>query len=136
MIRVVDYEPTHLANLSLRACHSGERPASISGSAVTFLMFDEPIAIFGWYFISPGVMQVWALLSDKVTQFKKSFHKQVGLIIEYAFEKWSLRRMQMSVRCDYQAGWKWAKALGFNCEGVMKRYGPAGQDCWLFARIV
>lgn len=136
MIRIVDYLPEHLEKIELRACHDGERPKSIPGQAVTFLSFDEPIAIIGGHMIAPGMMQAWALLSDKIIARKKSFHKQVKLFIEWALEHFSLRRIQISVRTSFPAGYKWAKALGFNCEGVMKRYGPAGQDCWLFARVV
>lgn len=135
MIDVVDFRPEHLQNIKLKACHEGERPDSIRGNAVTFLIGDEPIAIFGWYFISLGTLQVWSLLSDSVRKRPLSFHKSVKLLIAYAFEKHALNRMQMSVRTTNKEGWYWAKSLDFLCEGVMKRYGSGGSDCWLFARV-
>lgn len=135
MIKIVDYEPWHLERIQLKACHDGERPEQIRSNAVTFLLGDEPIAIFGWFFISASTVHVWALLSDSVAKRKKSFHKAVRELIAYSFEKHGLQRMQMSVRTTNRQGWDWARALGFQCEGVMRRYGPSGADCWLFARV-
>lgn len=135
MIDIVDYQPSHLENIVLKKCHDGERPKEIRGNAITFLIAGEPLAIFGWYLISPGVAQVWGLLSEKTQNHKKSFHKAVKLFLPYSIQKLEIRRMQISVRCHFHQGWRWAKKLGFNCEGVMKQYGPDGIDCWLFSRI-
>lgn len=135
MVDVVDYAPDHLERIVLKNVHDGERPKEIFGNAVTILIGEVPIAILGWYFISSGVVQAWALISEEVKKAPKIFHKTVKSLIGFSFEKYSLKRMQFSVRCDYPAGWKWAKALGFECEGIMKQYGAGGANCWLLARV-
>lgn len=135
MVEVVDYKPEHLEKIALKSCHEGERPNEIRGNALTLLGRGVPLAIFGWYFICPGVVQVWGLVSDEAAKAKKSFHNTVKLLISFAFERHPILRMQISVRTSYQTGWKWAKSLGFECEGVMKKYGPGGTDCWLFAKV-
>lgn len=134
MIKVVNYSSSHLERIKLKACHDGERPASINGTAVTFLLGDEPLAIIGWYFVTESVVQIWALLSDGISAVKKSFHKEVLALLRWAFLSHPVRRIQMSVRVGYSVGWRWAQSLGFTCEGVMKKYGPIGEDYWLFAR--
>lgn len=134
MIEVVNFKPEHLERIKLKACHDGERPEAIKGSAVTLLSGDSPLAIIGWHFVSKGVVQIWAFLSDEISSVKKSFHKEILSLIRWAFEGNPVQRIQMSVVVGYMAGWKWARSLGFVCEGVMKKYGPTGNDYWLFAR--
>lgn len=135
MLNIVRYEPEHLKAIELRECHLGERPAEIPGPAVTFLDQGAPVAILGWVFITDRVVQVWALLSDGITRKRLSFHRAVRNLIEFGFERNNLQRMQFSVKVGYMAGWHWARSLGFTCEGIMRRYGADGADCWLFARV-
>lgn len=132
-LTIVEYEPHHLATINLRSTQEPERPESISGNAFTFLLDGHPIAIIGWRLVSAGILQVWALLADRI-DCPVRLHRAVGHLIDHGFDVLSLRRMQMSVRCGFSAGWNWASMLGFNCEGVMSKYGPDGSAYWLFAR--
>lgn len=135
MLKIVDYQPEHLERIELRLSHEGERPKAIPGPAITFLDGDLPIAIFGWAFLSPKVVQLWGLLSEEVRSRKILFHKTVREFLIYAFEKYGLQRMQFSVRVGFKVGWDWARSLGFQCEGIMRAYGPEATDYWLFARV-
>jgi hypothetical protein len=135
MIEIVDYKPEHLAGIVLRECHDGERPVEIRGHAITVMSDGTPLAIIGWHFITPFVIQSWGLLSRDVSAKRFSFHKTMKLFLDWAFEEHKLQRAQISVRVGYKAGWDWAKSLGFGCEAVMKKYGPDGSDYWLFARV-
>ena len=134
MLDFVDFIPDHLERIKIRSAQDGERPKSIRGPAVTILSDGEPLAIFGWYFICPGVVQIWAFVSEGVSEHKKSFHKACKAFLANGIGPVGARRIQFSVRCGFQQGWRWAKALGFRCEGVMEQYAPDGQPCWLFAR--
>lgn len=45
-------------------------------------------------------------------------------------------RIETSVRCDFMAGHRWVRMLGFYVETpVMKRYGPEGEDHSLYVRF-
>lgn len=134
-IQVVDYLPEHLAQIELRKCHNGERPSEINNKAITFILDGKPIAIFTWYFISTGVVHVCGLLSDDVTKKSRSFHKSVLLFIGRAFEIHKLQRMQITVLVGFDEGRYWAQSLGFEYEGVMRKFGPGGVDHWLFAKV-
>jgi hypothetical protein len=133
-LRIVEYKPEHLQNLKLRSEQESERPPMISGEAYTFLFDDMPVAIIGWRLLSAGILQVWTLLADRV-ECPIRLHRAIGHMIDHGFDVLALRRMQMSVRCGFAAGWNWASALGFSCEGVMQNYGPDGHPYWLFARV-
>lgn len=134
MIDIIEYVPAHLERIKLKPCHDGERPPAIRGRALTMMIGTEPLAIFGWHFICPGVVQLWALVSEKTADHKKSFHKVCKAFLANGVGPIGARRIQFSVRCGFKQGWRWAKALGFTCEGIMKQYAPNGDDCWLFAR--
>lgn len=134
MIKVVDYTPEHLAKIDLGNWHRGERPAEIGMQAVTFLMDEEPIAIFGWYFILPGCAQGWALLSKRIKEIPFAFHRETRELLDRVIKLYSVRRLQVSIRSDYKMGYKWARSLGFNCEGLMNYYAADNCGCWLVAR--
>lgn len=134
MINIVEYVPDHLEKIKLKSCHDGERPTAIKGRALSIMFGDEPLAIFGWHFICPGNVQLWALVSENTSEHKKSFHKVCKAFLANGVGPIQAKRIQFSVRCGFTQGWRWAKALGFNCEGVMHQYAPDGANCWLFAR--
>jgi hypothetical protein len=138
-IRAEPYQHHHFAELypKLKETYSGDVDPDMiprDAFATTFFLGGEPIAIFGARQLHRHVFQVWAFTTEAVKKHPRSFHKMVLDLIAFWFGYAQLHRMQMSVRCGYMEGWKWAKALGFKCEGTMKNYSPGGYDCWLFAR--
>ena len=104
-------------------------------NALTFFHNGQVIAIIGGFFLSPGVMQVWSYISDKVKTCGISFYKKVMQVCKIYLNEPDIHRLQFSVKTSYKHGWKWGHALGFSCEGVMKDYGGFGKDYWLFARV-
>ncbi len=47
----------------------------------------------------------------------------------------NIKRLQTSVKADCEMAIRFAKWLGLNSEGLMKNYGPDGEDFIRFARI-
>jgi hypothetical protein len=135
-IQVVPYAPEHLARMKIRDDSKTHPIKSVSLPAITLTHKGIPIAVFGWMHPDPGMMHVWSLITDDIRFVAFQFHKEVLRLIAHAFERFKLRRMQMSVRAGYHEGWSWACSLGFVCEGTMQRYGIDGTDYWLFARTV
>ncbi len=135
MISVVPYEPKHLALLQVREEQKADVPKEIGGDAVTILNDEIPVAILGGYQIVPGVLQAWSLISDYVKKIPIAFHREVKNFIGFIMKKYAIRRIQMSVVVGFQIGWRWASALGFKPEGIMKQYGIDGRDYWLFAKV-
>jgi hypothetical protein len=135
MIRIVEFQPEHIEQIELKPCHRTElKDKTVTTYAITFLKEDRPIAIFGGYCPLEGVMQFWGMVSDGVRECPVAFHKTCKSFLEFYQSKYTLRRMQINVRVDYPEGYRWAKALGFELEGVMKKYGPDGTDYALFGR--
>jgi hypothetical protein len=135
MIKLVEFDQKHLAEITPKSCHDGEMPEAILGQALTLTFNDTPAAIFVWKGVCPGVMQVSAFISEIVKEHPFTLHKTAKHLIGYAFAEFGIQRMQMSVRCGFNEGWDWARSLGFQCEGIMRQYGPNKSDYWLFARV-
>lgn len=66
------------------------------------------------------------IMLKMVRQFRK--------IIEDGMNKTGLERLEMSVLASFDHGERFAKLLGFECEGVMRKYYK-GRDYKLFARV-
>jgi RimJ/RimL family protein N-acetyltransferase len=47
-----------------------------------------------------------------------------------------LTRVHATIRADFHNAEKWIKIVGFEKEGVMRNYGPDGEDHILFAKVV
>lgn len=135
MVSVIPYTPEHFDQMELRQCHKDEKIQRPEGvRAVTFIFQDKPIAIAGALEFIPGVLVAWSLLSDKIKECPIGFHRAMLYLIDFYLEA-GYRRIQITVRQDYEMGWRWAKTLGFKCEGIMRKYGPDGSDYLMFARV-
>jgi hypothetical protein len=137
LIRMEPYSQHHFELMKLKEVYAQDRfEVPREAFATTFFLGDEPIAMFGAKQICRGSFQVWAFTTDLVRKYPLAFHKKVLELIQWWFDNAQLRRMQMSVRVGYTEGWNWSHALGFKCEGTMKKYGTDGTDHWLFARVI
>jgi hypothetical protein len=136
LIRLEPYSHLHFEKMKLKEVYSHDvLEIPREAFATTFFIRDEPIAIFGAKQICRSNFQVWAFTTEDVKKHPIAFHREVLALIDFWFYRAQLNRMQMSVRVGYHEGWNWAQALGFKCEGIMKKYGTDGADHWLFARI-
>ena len=136
MISCVPAEPIHYEKIVLGERHKHEIIGMPKvGAALAFLNGEDVVAILGGHLIFNGVLQVWAFISDAVRKCPVSFHKSVVGILGFYFKEFKLRRMQFSVRSDFDMGIKWAESLGFRAEGLMKNYAQDGMSCWLYAKV-
>lgn len=135
MIKSVPYDPKHLEEIKVQEKQLSEKPDSIPGQAITIMSDETPIAIFGGYFIAPGVLQAWALLSDEVKKFPLAVTKEFRDAIEFFETERGVRRIQVSVRVGDETSRNWDELLGFHLEGVMRAYGSDGHPYWLLGRL-
>lgn len=143
MFKIEKSKPEHLVNMSVRQefkLDQNEIPRLtyqvMTNRCYTVLDKDNvPLAIFGDNQINPKVVQLWAVISEDIKRYPIAFHKLVlRSLSEYLINSLE-HRLQMTVREDFPAAIKWAKALGFHCEGRLKQYGVDGSDYLLFARV-
>lgn len=142
-VRAIPYKPGHLDCIEAKEVFESEeaiatRIAQISplpGVHIETILFGRiPVAIMGLNHMRDGVAEVWTVISERAKEHPMSFHRAVlGRLHAYE-KKMKLVRMSMTVREDFEEGIRWAELLGFEREGLMKRFGPNGQNHFLYAR--
>lgn len=98
--------------------------ARMKGPAFTLYVDGEIGAVAGVAVVWEGVGEAWGILDPKApilyaTRLAKSMLKEVKVNL-------NLRRIQtftLTQRC-----YDWVKLLGFEHEGIVKKYGPNGED--------
>ena len=104
--------------------------------ARAFLHEGRPIAAVGVTPCWPGRGQAWTILSDEVIRdHGLSLTRMTRWHLNDVTERGKLRRIEATVRAGHRAGHRWMHALGFKREGLMRRYGPEGEDHHLYARL-
>jgi len=105
------------------------------GKAVSVIERGKTIGIFGSNSIWKGLDEGWFLVDEAVRRYGIAMTKVAKKWIELKFQKDSLNRLQITVRCDDVRAHKWAKCLGFSDDGVMRRFGPDGSDFYLMSIV-
>ena len=90
-----------------------------------------PIACGGLVEIWPGRYSAWAYLNEMSAPHMLA-------VTRYALEclKEVKGRLELTVRCDFDEGHRWARMLGFHVETpVMPFYGPEGEAHTMYIRV-
>ena len=103
------------------------------GQAITVIQRKKTLGIFGSSPIWTGLEEGWFLVDEVVRRYGIAMTKVAKKWIDLKFQKDSLNRLQITVRCDDVRAYKWAKCLGFSDDGVMRRFGPDGSDFFLMS---
>lgn len=110
-------------------------PVTLRHYARTLMVDWKPIGVIG---VSPqweGVAWGWAFLGVEARKWPLFITRTARTMIEKAHQHLSLRRMHVSVNVDHTNALDWAEILHFKVEGIMKKYGPGGEDCYMMARV-
>ena len=105
------------------------------GIAVTGFLNMQPAGVFGFVPIWKGVTESWLLVDDLARTKPIAFTKYGILAHDISKISQGLHRQQITVRIADKRAYKWALALGFREEAVMRKYGPDGSDYYLMARF-
>jgi RimJ/RimL family protein N-acetyltransferase len=57
-------------------------------------------------------------------------------MFDYLQEEFDYQRIQASIAVTDKTAKRFAEWLGFQNEGVMKKYGPDGTDYYRYARVI
>lgn len=82
-----------------------------------------------------GFATFWSILDEKSTRYPIATSKILFDLIDLVRRQFALRRVSFTVRSDYTEGHRFARHLGFECEGIMRSYLHDGADAHLYARI-
>jgi hypothetical protein len=139
-VRIVPFEPWHLEQIALQPAQAFVGPMldpdygaelAAAGEAYSALMDGCVLASCGIVPVHPGLANAWALLSACGPDRFLRIHKAVARFLK----RQPFRRVQTTVRSDFAAGHRWARALGFTAEARLEAWGPEGDDYHIYKRV-
>ena len=142
MITIAAFQPEHLTALKLQATQATAQPlltlehgrqiSAATGVAQTALLDGQPIACAGVMELWPGRAYAWAYLGEQAAGRFKAVHRAVVAVL--ASNRW--RRVEMAVDVRDPGAKRWAYHLGFDFEGVARKWTTDGRDVEIWARVI
>lgn len=93
------------------------------------------IACFGSHVIWPGVAESWMMGSKQLNNIPISLTRTALRYMDAIMRDEILNRMQITCNTQDELAVRWAIALKFEQEGLLRNYGPSGTDYIMFSRI-
>lgn len=146
-VTVVPFKWYHIKAMDLREAERGyfasmddyiERAKihATRGPCYSIVVEGEGIACcWGMIEMWRGVYECWMLTSTIVDQYPVNMIRKSRICFNLAAVEVQARRLQMTVKASAQQSIRFAQALMFEQEGVLKAYGPDGSDYIMMARI-
>jgi hypothetical protein len=105
------------------------------GNALTALWRGRIIACWGYNKMWPGVAEAWLITSvDFVSLSVTVTRAAIRYFNKIAIQD-QLKRLQITVNTENELAMRWAVALKFEKEGLLRNYGPSGSDHMMFAKV-
>jgi len=103
--------------------------------AFTGVVNDKPIFAAGMKMVWGQVAEGWVIATDEVWKYPLGVAKAIKKdFAKIAIEN-NIQRVQTSIRKDFPQGSRFAKWLGLESEGLMRKAGYDGSDQYRYARI-
>lgn len=156
-ILIVQFEPWHLKYVSLRpeqqelidslAEYWGDIEAygtcfvAAAGNdcgepcAWTVLDAGNPILCGGIYELNKAVGEAWTLVSTDFIDADLRVIIEVVRYIKDVLDRVDYTRVQSNTEVSFKEGQRFLEMLGFEKEGIARKYTPTGEDSVLYAKI-
>lgn len=145
MIKAIKYQPEHAGMIELNEAYDGqlevlESYKTTEGFFMESIVKDhgnsiEVLAVISGCIVVNGTFEVSALVGKGARKYPLGFFKQVDLALTSYESVLKTRRTQVTIRAGYPFLIKWIELLGFEREGLMRKFGPEGDDYYLYARV-
>ena len=143
---IVPFSQNHLLSMELRPFEKeyvetipdyyeyiGEN--AMPGFSWTAMSYRRPIAVFGVRPLWSTNFEAWLIPGEGIENNAISVLRGARHILDSIFTEFDLMRLQITVRCENEIAFKFAKRLRFDVESVMRKFGPEGADYYLMTRI-
>jgi hypothetical protein len=95
----------------------------------------KPLAVLGADAVFPKSLELYSFVDKSADLHRVGYAKSVRTVVESLWEEHAPNRMQMVVNSKYAWAEKWATFLGFQKESTLRKYGPDGEDFYMYARV-
>ena len=90
---------------------------------------------FGFYPLWPGVCEGWMIPSNHIDRKAVALVKCARIVFDKIGPVLQLRRLQFMVSSSNLQAIRFAEVLYFEREATLARYGPEGDDYYIYARF-
>ena len=101
-----------------------------------FALIEDGVvyAVAGMAELWDGVVEAWIIPTQDIEKKKLKTSRALWREFHSMADRLKPHRMQTSVRHDFDAAHRLVRFLGFESEGLMKKYGPDGLDYERYAK--
>lgn len=93
------------------------------------------VACFGSNVVWPGVSESWLIGSNHLNLFPLTLTRMCRRYLDVTAREMKLHRMQITCNTNDKLAVRWAIALQFEQEGLLRQYGPCGSDYIMFSKV-
>jgi hypothetical protein len=137
-MRIMAFEPWHIEAMNVQASQRAVLGAPMlylhnlaqSGPAYSAVAGSRLVVCGGCVLTGFGTGHLWAVLAENAPLL--AVHRAGLRLLDMLMA--DLRRIESSTEAGFAPGCRWLTMLGFQSEGLMRAYGPAGEDHMRFAR--
>ena len=108
---------------------------AVMGPAYIAVHHGQPLAVFGCIPLWSGVGEAWLITDKNLSTIARPFHRVTKKMFDIFMSELQLVRLQVTVHSLNFQAIKWIKTLYFREEGRLQKYGPDGEDFFMYARI-
>ena len=140
--KIVDFRDTDFDNMCIRELDNlnfdKEKMKGIGTSypTYTYLVDEEPAAVFGVVPMSTTSAEIWSITSDTIDEHPIAYVRWSKHVIKQTMDSMGLVRLQAVCLVIHDISKRWLESLGFNVEGIMRKYDSKQNDYYMMARII
>lgn len=108
---------------------------SVFGWSWTGVGRGRIVCCFGLRDMWPGLVELWLLPGEGIDRHVRTLLVGARAILKDVISDSDIRRVQIAVKVEHEAAFRFAKALGFEVECILRKYGPEGADYYSMARF-
>jgi len=82
-----------------------------------------------------GVAEMWLIPGKEIERHAISVIRASKQLTDITIKDYNIKRLQICVNSDNDTAFRFAKALRFEVESVMAKYGPDGSDYYMMVRF-
>lgn len=140
MPNIVPFKKEHLniINLVFEMSEAGKQSLASYDDVIGYTGMEDNIVLAtgGVHRMWDGVGEAWLLVGKEGYEKPKTIAKYTDYIFQHIQEEHDLFRIQASVSALDETANRYAQWLGFEKEGIMRKYGPDGSDYIRYARVM
>ena len=139
MLKIHKYHKDHVKDINLPYALSGVSRDALTDhdDIVGYTLMDKDVilCIGGVHNMWQGVGEAWLVVSEEGFLRPMTIAKYVAGMFEVLESENDFKRIQASVSMQDDVALRFVQWLGFDEEGVMRKYGLDGSDYARFARV-